>query len=103
MSLNKQIGFYMSWIVSRIEESDFGCEERMPGEPLMVLVTLECDDGRTCRFEMADNWLINQGINEGDEWPEDIDEMDSETIKAGKMAEWMDSYYEEVAEYEDES
>ena len=34
------------WTIKRIDEADFGCEERLPGEPLMVLVSLECDDGR---------------------------------------------------------
>lgn len=26
------------WTIKRIDEADFGCEERLPGEPLMVLV-----------------------------------------------------------------
>ena len=30
------------WTIKRIDEADFGCEERLPGEPLMVLVSLEC-------------------------------------------------------------
>jgi len=93
----------MGWIVSRIEESDFGCEERMPGEPLTVIVTLECDDGRVCRFEVADSWLVSQDINEGDEWPDDLDEMDSEAEKAGKMSEWMEKYYEAVDELYNET
>ena len=38
------------WSVTRIDEADYGCEERMPGEPLLVLVTIESDDGRMCRF-----------------------------------------------------
>lgn len=37
------------WTVTRIDEADYGCEERMPGEPLLVLITIECDDGRVCR------------------------------------------------------
>ena len=28
------------WSVTRIDEADYGCEERMPGEPLLVLVTM---------------------------------------------------------------
>lgn len=28
------------WTIKRIDEADFGCEERLPGEPLMVLVSL---------------------------------------------------------------
>ncbi len=31
------------WIVKHIYESDYGCEERMPGEPLTSLVMLESD------------------------------------------------------------
>lgn len=34
------------WYVRKIEEADYGCEERMPGEPLMVLITLESDNVR---------------------------------------------------------
>ena len=49
------------WSVTRIDEADYGCEERMPGEPLLVLVTIESDDGRMCRFECAENWLLQQG------------------------------------------
>ena len=66
------------WNVSRIEEADYGCEERMPGEPLMALVTLESDDGRVCRFEVSEDRLAYQGIEEGDEWPEDLDEADKD-------------------------
>lgn len=34
------------------EEADYGCEERLPGEPRMLLITLESEDGaeiRGCR------------------------------------------------------
>ena len=31
----------MEWKVRRIQEADYGCEERPAGEPLQVLVTLE--------------------------------------------------------------
>lgn len=90
------------WCVSRIEEADFGCEERMPGEPLMALVTLESDDGRECQLEVAEEWLINQGIDEGDEWPEDIDGPDEAAEKAMRMSAWMDNYMDAVREMEEE-
>ena len=48
------------WFVSRIAEADYGCEERMPGEPLMALVTLESDDGRECQFEVSEDWLCKE-------------------------------------------
>ena len=86
------------WCVSRIEEADYGCEERMPGEPLMALVTLESDNGRECQFEVAEEWLCNQGIDEGDEWPEDIDGPD----EAAEKAAWMDNYMDALREMEEE-
>lgn len=51
-------------------EADFGCKERSDNEPLMVLVTLEADDGRVLQFEVEDAWLTEQEIDEGDEWPD---------------------------------
>ena len=61
------------WTIQRIDEADYGCEERLPGEPLMAVVTLENDMGEILQFEMPDNWLLTQGLNEGDEWPEDVE------------------------------
>lgn len=89
------------WSVTRIDEADYGCEERMPGEPLLVLVTIESDDGRMCRFECAENWLIQQGIDEGDEWPEDIEQVEADRKHIDRMTEWMNKYYEAVEEMED--
>lgn len=89
------------WSVTRIDEADYGCEERMPGEPLLVLVTIESDDGRMCRFECAENWLLQQGIDEGDEWPEDIEQVEADREQIDRMSEWMNKYYEAVEEMED--
>lgn len=91
----------MIWTVKNISEADFGCEERMPGEPLMVLVTLECEDGRMCRFEVADDWLRIQEIDEGDEWPEDIEAGDPSDEKIDRMADFMENYFDAVDELED--
>ena len=90
------------WYVRKIEEADYGCEERMPGEPLMVLITVESDDGRECQFEVAEDWLISQGIDEGDEWPEDIDTEDPDSTKAKEQAEWMENYYNALQELEEQ-
>lgn len=90
------------WFVSRIAEADYGCEERMPGKPLMALVTLESDDGRKSQFEVAEEWLMHQGIEEGDEWPEDIDGPDGESEKAIKMSAWMDNYMDALREMDEE-
>lgn len=86
------------WTISRIDEADFGCEERLPGEPLMVLITIESDDGRVVQFEVADNWLTMQGLDEGDEWPENLDEEDPESARAEEQARWMENYYKALEE-----
>lgn len=57
-------------IIKRIEEADYGCEERLPGEPLKVLVTLLDEYGVSTKLEVVENWLEIQGLNEGDAWPE---------------------------------
>lgn len=89
------------WTVKSIEEADYGCEERLPGEPLMVLVTIENETGRICQFECADNWLTIQGIQEGDEWPEDIEEIDASSEKLNRMSKWMDNYFNALEELGD--
>ena len=89
------------WTVTRIDEADYGCEERMPGEPLLVLITIESDDGRVCRFECADNWLLQQGIDVGDEWPHDIEKAEADSEHIDKMTEWMNRYYEAVQDMEE--
>lgn len=73
----------------------------MPGEPLMALVTLECDYGRVCRFEVSEDWLAYQGIDEGDECPEDLDEADKDSKKAEMMSAWMDNYMDALREMEE--
>lgn len=61
------------WTIARIDDADYGCEERLPGEPLMVLVTIEHEDGKRLQFEVKDDWLMEQGLDEGDEWTGDIE------------------------------
>jgi len=88
----------MVWTVISIDEDDYGCEERMPGEPLTVIVTLECEDGRRCQLRVADSWLINQEIEEGDEWPQDPEEDEPWVESGDKQAQWMDNYLDALEE-----
>jgi len=89
----------MNWTINRIDDADFGCEERLPGEPLMVLVTLESELGELMQFEVADHWLELQGLDEGDEWPEEIDDITDESNTIGaKQEEWMKGYLEAISE-----
>ena len=89
------------WTIARIDDTDYGCEERMLGEPLMALVTLVCDDGRECQFEVSEDWLMYQGIEEGDEWPEDLDEADKDAKKAEMMSAWMENYLDALSEMDE--
>lgn len=89
-------------IIKRIDEADFGCEERMPGEPLMVLVTLLDEDGNEEQLEVSDDWLTMMGLDEGDEWPEDLTR-EAETMreKLDKQSKWLDNYLDAVEELDE--
>lgn len=89
------------WIVKHIMEADFGCEERTEDEPLMVFVTLETDDGRVLQFEVEDAWLTEQGIDEGDEWPDDVEALLEAEDKATNMSDFMNNYYSALEEMEE--
>lgn len=90
------------WTVVRIDEDDYGCEERLPGEPLMALVTVQSDDGRMEQIRMAEEWLQSQEIDEGDEWSEDIDEVSMGLLRAESQMKFMDQYLEAIEEMEGE-
>ena len=58
--------FLKVWVVKRIDEDDFGCEERLPGSPRMVIVTLEDTEGNIREIRANDRELYDNNINEGD-------------------------------------
>lgn len=89
------------WIIKRIDEADYGCEERLPGEPLMALVLLENEYLETARIEVAEQWLAMQELDEGDEWPEEIDVSDDKLSDVMKQNAWLNGYLEAVEEMDD--
>ena len=60
----------MSWKVKRIQEDDFGCEERPDDTKVKVLVTLADENGQERLIRVEDDWLYANGIDEGSCWPE---------------------------------
>lgn len=54
--------------VVKILEGDFGCEERMPGEPKKDIVVLCDEEGHESEILADDDWLYANNINEGSEW-----------------------------------
>ena len=61
----------MAWSVKRIQENDYGCEERAENEKTTVLVTLVSESGGERHLTVEDDWLYAKGIDEGDIWPEE--------------------------------
>ena len=62
----------MAWTVKRIQESDYGCEERSAEERNQVIVTLVDEVGLTRQLTADDDWLYTMGIDEGSLWPEKV-------------------------------
>lgn len=67
----------------------------------MALVTLGSDDGRMIQFEAEDDWLTEQEIDEGDEWPDDVDALLEAEDKASNMSDFMNNYYAALEEMEE--
>lgn len=68
------------WKIKQIAEADFGCEERMPGEKLKCLVILEDESGNVRCLETEDEWLTEQGLDEGSEWMERLNEISTSAL-----------------------
>ena len=68
----------MEWTVKRIQEGDYGCEERSAEERNQVIVTLENEDGLTRQLTADDDWLYAMGIDEGSLWPEEVTEKEED-------------------------
>ena len=57
----------MNYTVQRIDEDiDYGCEERSQDSPVMVIVTLQDEKGEEHKIRVADQYLYEFEINEGD-------------------------------------
>lgn len=89
------------WIIKRIDEADYGCEERLPGEPLVVSVLLENEYLETARLEVADQWLTMQELDEGDEWPDEIDAPGEKQDRVTAQNAWLESFLEDMEQLEE--
>ncbi|SEK34148.1 hypothetical protein SAMN02910377_00658 [Pseudobutyrivibrio ruminis] len=56
----------MKYIVKKIQEADYGCEERPVGYLPQVLLRLRGETGQEIDMEVADSELLAKDINEGD-------------------------------------
>lgn len=58
--------------VIKILEGDYGCEERMPGEPKNAIVYLRDEAGNEFQKMVDDDWLYENDIVEGSIWKYDV-------------------------------
>ncbi len=63
----------MKYIIKRIQESDYGCEERPDNYKTTVVLTLRSDAGDEIKMEVLDDDLYKLNINEGDWVSFDVD------------------------------
>ena len=56
----------MKYIIKRIQESDYGCEERPDNYKATVVLTLRSENGDEIEMEVLDEELYKCNINEGD-------------------------------------
>ncbi len=57
------------WKIKKIFDGDYGCEELQPGQKLKVSVTLMDDVGNEKLVSVEDDWLSENGLDVGSEWP----------------------------------
>ena len=57
------------WKIKQIFDGDYGCEELQPGQKLRVSVTLVDDAGNEKLVSVEDDWLTENDLDVGSEWP----------------------------------
>jgi DNA-directed RNA polymerase subunit RPC12/RpoP len=62
------------WKIKNIFDGDYGCEALAPGEKPKVLVTIINDKGEEKEISVEDDWLTENNLDEGSEWPLIADE-----------------------------
>lgn len=55
----------MSWVIYRIYEDDYGCEERDESQPEMVLLLLHDEAGNQRMLRVEESRLTALGLDEG--------------------------------------
>lgn len=55
-----------TYIITRIDEADFGCEGRQPGQAVLDSVWLTDEAGTVSIIKQEDQMLYDRDLNEGD-------------------------------------
>lgn len=60
------------WKIKHIFDGDYGCEERLESENSKVTVTLVNENDKKKIVSVEDKWLMENNLDEGGEWPENL-------------------------------
>lgn len=60
------------WKIIQIFDGDYGCEELAQGTKPKVSVTLENERGEQKYISVEDDWLVEDNLDIGSEWPEEM-------------------------------
>ena len=60
------------WKIIQIFDGDYGCEELAPGVKPKISVTLENERGEQKYISVEDEWLVENNLDVGSEWPEEM-------------------------------
>ena len=60
------------WKIKHIFDGDYGGEERSESENPKVTVTLVNENNEKKIISVEDKWLMDNNLDEGDEWPENL-------------------------------
>lgn len=59
------------WKIKQIFDGDYGCEELAEGQSPKVSVMLVNESGIKKYIMVEDDWLTDNGLDEGSVWPEE--------------------------------
>lgn len=60
------------WKIKHIFDGDYGCEERLESENPKVTVTLVNENDKKKIVSVEDKRLMENNLDEGGEWPENL-------------------------------
>ena len=60
------------WKIIQIFDGDYGCEELVSGAKPKVSVTLENERSEQKYISVEDDWLVENNLDIGSEWPEEM-------------------------------
>ena len=61
------------WKIKHIFDGEYGCEERIGDQKPKVSVTITNNNDEKVILSVEDQWLRDNNLYEGDEWPLEVE------------------------------